>query len=57
MGPFQKGTPETAKVVHAVWCCLSVCAQFSENWQPNSIRGETILADKDFLQKIYSSKA
>ena len=29
--PLKMWTSESAKAVHAEWCCLWVCAQFSEN--------------------------
>ena len=28
---FKKWTSDAAKIVHAEWCCLWLCAQFSEN--------------------------
>ena len=54
---FKIKTSEAAKAVHTGCCCLWVCAQFSENWQFVSIKGETIFAFEKFLYKIYSCHA
>ena len=52
--PFKVWTSEAAEFVHAGWCCLWVCVQFSESWQSISIKGDSILTTTYFVCKIYA---
>ena len=56
LGHCHKMNIKSSKVVHVGRCCLWLCAQFSENQQPTSIKDE-IVTSETYIDKTYTCYA
>ena len=51
-GSLSKYERQKLRKLYTRWCCLWVCAPFSESNQPTSIKGETIFTIEIFVHKV-----